>query len=59
VLGGPLGATTADGIAIESVYCLGNCALGPAALVDGRLVGRVDPAALDRVLDSLRVEEGL
>ena len=57
VLGGPLGTTTADGIAIESVYCLGNCALGPAALVDGRLVGRVDAAALDRVLDSLRVED--
>ena len=57
VLGGPLGTTTADGIAIESVYCLGNCALGPAALVNGRLVGRVDAAALDRVLDSLRVED--
>ena len=58
LLGGPLGTTTADGIAIESVYCLGNCALGPAALVDGRLAGRVDPSALDRVLDSLSVKAG-
>ena len=28
------------GIAHEAVYCLGNCALGPAALVGDRLLGR-------------------
>ncbi len=28
--------------AVETVYCLGNCALGPAALVEGELLGRVD-----------------
>lgn len=28
--------------AVESVYCLGNCALGPSALVEGELLGRVD-----------------
>ena len=27
---------------VETVYCLGNCALGPSALVDGELIGRVD-----------------
>jgi len=27
---------------IESVYCLGNCALGPAALLDESPVGRID-----------------
>lgn len=27
---------------VETVYCLGNCALGPAALVDGELVARLD-----------------
>jgi formate dehydrogenase subunit gamma len=26
---------------VETVYCLGNCALSPAALVDGKLYGRV------------------
>lgn len=37
------GETTADGrITVEAVYCLGNCALAPAVMVDGRLVGRVD-----------------
>ena len=30
----------ARGIATEAVYCLGNCALGPAAMVDGALIGR-------------------
>ncbi len=29
-------------LAIETVYCLGNCALGPTALVDDELVGRLD-----------------
>ena len=27
---------------VETVYCLGNCALGPSALVEGELIGRVD-----------------
>jgi formate dehydrogenase subunit gamma len=29
-------------VAVETVYCLGNCALGPSALIDGELVGRID-----------------
>lgn len=32
--------------AVEAVYCLGNCALGPAALVDGVLVAHLDEARL-------------
>jgi formate dehydrogenase subunit gamma len=27
---------------VETVYCLGNCVLGPSAMVDGELIGRVD-----------------
>ena len=27
---------------VETVYCLGNCALGPSALVEGELIGRID-----------------
>lgn len=39
--------TTADGrVTLEPVFCLGLCACGPAAQVDGRLVGRADAAAL-------------
>lgn len=35
-------------LTIETVYCLGNCALGPAALVDGVVQGRVDAARLEQ-----------
>lgn len=30
-----------DPAQIETVYCLGNCALGPAALVEGEVIGRL------------------
>jgi formate dehydrogenase subunit gamma len=54
-LGAKLGQTTADGsFTVEPVYCLGNCALSPAAMLDGRLYGRVSPAALDSLIDSAR-----
>lgn len=29
-------------VKLESVFCLGNCALGPAILIDDNLYGRVD-----------------
>lgn len=46
-LGIALGGTTPDGrVTLEPVYCLGNCALSPAALVDGKLHGRMDGARL-------------
>ena len=45
-LGVKLGETSADGhVTFEPVYCLGNCALSPAALIDGRLHGRLNAAA--------------
>jgi formate dehydrogenase subunit gamma len=45
-----LDTTTQDGsLTVETVYCLGNCALSPAALIDGELVGRVDEDVLDAV----------
>lgn len=43
--------TTANGaVTIEPVYCLGLCACGPAAMVDGRVVGRVDAARMADIL---------
>lgn len=43
--------TTANGaVTLEPVYCLGLCACGPAAMVDGKVVGRVDAAKLDKLL---------
>ena len=50
-LGVDFGETTADGaVTLEAVYCLGNCALSPAAMLDGRLIGRVDPARAEQLL---------
>ena len=47
--------TTADGrVTLEPVFCLGLCACGPAALVDGRVVGRVDEARFDALLAGMR-----
>ena len=47
--------TTADGaISLEPVYCLGNCALGPAIMLDDRLQGRVSPARFDALMARAR-----
>jgi formate dehydrogenase subunit gamma len=49
-----IGGTTADGkVTLKSVYCLGNCALSPAAMVDGYLKARVSPKAFDAILAGL------
>lgn len=50
-LGVPMGATRADGqVTLEPVYCLGLCATGPNAMVDGVPVSRIDGAKLDRLV---------
>jgi formate dehydrogenase subunit gamma len=47
-----LGNTTLDGsVTVEQVFCLGNCALGPAAQVNGRLRGRLDEQRLSAIVD--------
>jgi formate dehydrogenase subunit gamma len=47
LLGLDWGGTTPDGrVTVEPVYCLGLCACGPAAMVDGRVVGRAEAEAL-------------
>lgn len=43
-----------EGLTVEPVYCLGNCALAPAALVDGRPVGRADPGRIARAAAAAR-----
>lgn len=43
--------TSADGaLTLEPVFCLGLCACAPAAMVDGRVVGRLDAARLDALI---------
>ncbi|MBB5046059.1 formate dehydrogenase subunit gamma [Rhodopseudomonas rhenobacensis] len=50
-LGMTLGETRADGVvSLEPVYCLGLCATAPSAMLDGRLIGRLDATRLDALL---------
>jgi len=37
---------TKDGVTLEPVYCLGLCACGPSAMVDGRPIARADVDAV-------------
>ena len=56
VLGVDWHGTTADGaVTLEPIFCLGLCACAPAAMVDGRIVGRVDETRLDALLAGVRV----
>jgi formate dehydrogenase subunit gamma len=47
--------TTGDGaVTLEPVFCLGLCAVGPAALLDGSPMGRLDSARIDAALARAR-----
>jgi formate dehydrogenase subunit gamma len=50
-LGIEIGNTTADNrVTLEPIYCLGLCATAPSAMLDGRLVGRLDETRLDALV---------
>ena len=50
-LGVTMGHTTADDrVTLEPIYCLGLCATAPSAMLDGRLVGRLDEARIDALV---------
>lgn len=50
-LGVSLGNTTADDrVTLEPIYCLGLCSTAPSAMLDGRLVGRLDEKRLDALV---------
>lgn len=54
-LGVKMGETTADGsLTVRSVYCLGNCALSPSAMLDGKPYGRVSQQVADFLIDGVR-----
>jgi formate dehydrogenase subunit gamma len=50
-IGVAIGDVTADGrVSLEPVYCLGLCAVAPSAMLDGRVIGRIDEETLDALL---------
>lgn len=40
----------ASNVDIEDIYCLGNCALAPSALVNGQIYGRLDTNQLNNLI---------
>jgi formate dehydrogenase subunit gamma len=49
--------TTPDkAFTLEPVYCLGNCALSPAMMVDGELYGRVTSESVRQIAEEKRKE---
>lgn len=49
-----MGQTRSDGqVTLEAVYCLGLCAIGPSALVDGVPMARLDLAKLDHIVERI------
>ena len=50
-LGVTMGHTTADErVTLEPIYCLGLCATAPSAMLDGRVVGRLNEARIDALI---------
>jgi formate dehydrogenase subunit gamma len=50
-----MGATTLDGsFTLEPVYCLGNCALSPALMLDGQPYGKVTTGVADALIENAR-----
>jgi formate dehydrogenase subunit gamma len=47
--------TTGDGaVTLKPVFCLGLCAVGPSAMLDGNPLGRLDSARIDAALERAR-----
>ncbi len=45
---------TAHGVTLQNVYCLGNCALGPAAMIDEQLLSGFDELTADLWMSRLQ-----
>jgi formate dehydrogenase subunit gamma len=43
-----------DKVSLESIFCLGNCALGPAVLYNNDLYGRVSLKAVQKMIDTTK-----
>jgi formate dehydrogenase subunit gamma len=54
VLGVDWHGTSATSVTLEPIFCLGLCACGPSAMINGKLIGRVDEARIDALLEGLK-----
>ncbi len=54
----PAGGTTADmNLTLETVNCVGACALGPLLIIDGEYHGNMDSVKLGKVIRKLKPKE--
>ncbi|MDQ1256649.1 MAG: NADH-quinone oxidoreductase subunit [Candidatus Hydrogenedentes bacterium] len=59
-LGIQAGETTADAeFTLETVNCLGACALGPIVVIDGQYYSKVKPAMVKKLLNEARTQTRL
>ena len=57
-LGIATGGTTDDGeVSLDTVHCVGACALGPVAVMDGKVEGELTPRNLTRALKRCRARD--
>ena len=55
ILGCDFHETTADGaFTLDAVFCLGQCATGPAVMIGDDIHARVTPAKLERLINAKR-----
>jgi formate dehydrogenase subunit gamma len=52
------GTTAGGAFTLEPVFCLGNCACSPAAMIDGRLYGRLTPERFDALIADQQQKAG-
>ena len=53
-LGIKSGETTKDlFITYDIIHCLGSCSLAPAAMIDGKVVGRLTPEKMKKIISEL------
>jgi len=51
------GETSEDGeFSLETVMCLGCCAIGPVVVIDGKYYGQVTPAKVESILRTIKGE---
>ena len=41
-------------VTLEPIYCLGLCACAPAAMLDGKVIGRLDADKIDEIVEEIR-----
>ncbi len=54
----PGGTTDDRAMSLDTVHCVGACALGPVILVDGKVQGEMEPRHISRLVKQCRKDEG-